>query len=216
MSRQIIVKKEIILKERCRPNPHCHPGRSAAEIRGPEPRAKAFQVGPGPRIRSGAANWVGNSAGRTGERRRLILPIPPPLQRGRSGGGAVASGTAPPSTSLRSATSPSEEGEGQGGGGPVLFAEVSPGFFCEKPHGGLCRAGLKNNSFFPIIFLEMGEPAPYIGSVNARNAPAAAGRRPPKKSKRRNRRRTVRDRSAFPVFRPAAGVERRSRPAGNL
>ena len=161
--------------------------------------------------------------------RQRTLSYPSPSSEGEVRWGCRSvrhgpTGTAPPSprlrsgqaTSLRSATSPSEEGEGQGGGGPVLFAEVSPGFFCEKPHGGLCRAGLKNNSFFPIIFLEMGEPAPYIGSVNARNAPAAAGRRPPKKSKRRNRRRTVRDRSAFPVFRPAAGVERRSRPAGNL
>ena len=59
-------------------------------------------------------------------------------------------------------------------------------------------------SFFSIIFLDTDEPAPYIGSVNARSAPAAAGRRSPKRSKRRNRRRTVRDRSVFPALRPAA------------
>ncbi len=36
----------------------------------------------------------------------------------------------------------------------------------------------KNISFFSIIFLDAAGSAPYIGAVNARNAPAAAGRRP--------------------------------------
>ena len=90
----------------------------------------------------------------------------------------------------------------------ALLQPCRPGFPLRSVRGGNRRrvAGrsFNNISFFSIIFLDTDEPAPYIGLVNARSAPAAAGRRPPKTSKRRNRRGTVRDRSVFPALRPAA------------
>ncbi len=80
--------------------------------------------------------------------------------------------------------------------------------------GALQGRSFNNISFFSIIFLDTGGPAPYIGPVNARSAPAAAGRRLPKKSKRRTRRRTVRDRTARPAFQPAAASRTSHAPLG--
>ena len=91
------------------------------------------------------------------------FPIPPPLQRGRSGGGAVASRMAlqtrhPHRPRCARPLPPLKRGKDR-------FAAVRP---------------FNNISFFSTIFLDTAGPAPYIGPVNARSAPAAAGRRPRK------------------------------------
>ena len=57
----------------------------------------------------------------------------------------------------------------------------------------------QNISFFSIIFLEATDPAPHIHPVNARSAPAAAGRRPLKEKQ------TKKPAGAFPLSGPLSG-----------
>ena len=70
------------------------------------------------------------------------------------------------------------------------------------PCGGSAGAARqKLFSFFTINFLDTASRTPYIGPVNARSAPAAAGRRP-KRSERRNRR----EPSRFPARRRRSAI----------
>ena len=60
-------------------------------------------------------------------------------------------------------------------------------------------------SFFSILFLDTARPAPYIGPVNARSAPAAAGRRPLKKK------RTKKQAGSYPLSGPPPPIGHRIR-----
>ena len=91
---------------------------------------------------------------------------------------AVPGGSGP-RLSLRSAGA-AREGGGRGTAQPALpplggKSGDSPAK-CREP-----SRSFNNISFFSILFLDMGDSAPYIGPVNARSAPAAAGRRPSRK-----------------------------------
>ena len=154
-------------------------------------------------------NPLGSSAKQVPSKSPLPLGIP--LRKGRWPANCLLyvspDGAACPGATIRG---PESQAEGFTG---WLWSPDRPcgpsGVARMEARGIVLAAGpvFNNISFFSILFLDTADPAPYIGPVNARSAPAAAGRRPSRKKKQTKKPAgTVRDRSVLPALRPAAAV----------